>query len=550
MLIKVSVKNFALIDSLEIDFSEGFSTITGDTGSGKSILLNALSLIIGKRADHNLLKNNKIKCVIEAEFDLSNFKLKKIFEKNNLDYFDHSILRREVLPNGKSRSFINDTPANLDLMKSIGEKLIDIHTQNESLILSKDNFFFSLIDNLSEQNNIVKNFSQNLTLYKELILELEKLNRINVSLQNDYDYNLYLLNELKDAKLFLGEQKDLEENLKILKNSEEIIASLNQIDNLIQNDEKSIENQIRNLNFILSNISKFSDKYSVVKERIESVLIELEDIKLELIGSSSDFNNNPFELEEMESRLNLIYNLQKKHSVNSISDLIQVTNNLEEKLEKNNNIIIDIENLKNEILLKDSLLKEQSKKISISRKKVLPNLKNKIESILSSLGMKNSSFIFNIKESENYNKYGNDIVEVLFSANKGIDYSPIFKVVSGGELSRILLSIKSILSKHLNLPTMIFDEIDTGISGEMSNAMANLMLNMSKTMQIISITHLPQIAAKGENQYNVYKYQKSGITNTKIKKLNSEERVEEIAKMLSGDIISSSALTHAKELLN
>ena len=550
MLIKVSVKNFALIDSLEIDFSEGFSTITGDTGSGKSILLNALSLIIGKRADHNLLKNNKIKCVIEAEFDLSNFKLKKIFEKNNLDYFDHSILRREVLPNGKSRSFINDTPANLDLMKSIGEKLIDIHTQNESLILSKDNFFFSLIDNLSEQNNIVKNFSQNLTLYKELILELEKLNRINVSLQNDYDYNLYLLNELKDAKLFLGEQKDLEENLKILKNSEEIIASLNQIDNLIQNDEKSIENQIRNLNFILSNISKFSDKYSVVKERIESVLIELEDIKLELIGSSSDFNNNPFELEEMESRLNLIYNLQKKHSVNSISDLIQVTNNLEEKLEKNNNIIIDIENLKNEILLKESLLKEQSKKISISRKKVLPNLKNQIESILGSLGMKNSSFIFNIKESENYNKYGNDIVEVLFSANKGIDYSPIFKVVSGGELSRILLSIKSILSKHLNLPTMIFDEIDTGISGEMSNAMANLMLNMSKTMQIISITHLPQIAAKGENQYNVYKYQKSGITNTKIKKLNSEERVEEIAKKLSGDIISSSALTHAKELLN
>lgn len=550
MLIKVSVKNFALIDSLEIDFSEGFSTITGDTGSGKSILLNALSLIIGKRADHNLLKNNKIKCVIEAEFDLSNFKLKKIFEKNNLDYFDHSILRREVLPNGKSRSFINDTPANLDLMKSIGEKLIDIHTQNESLILSKDNFFFSLIDNLSEQNNIVKNFSQNLTLYKELILELEKLNRINVSLQNDYDYNLYLLNELKDAKLFLGEQKDLEENLKILKNSEEIIASLNQIDNLIQNDEKSIENQIRNLNFILSNISKFSDKYSVVKKRIESVLIELEDIKLELIGSSSDFNNNPFELEEMESRLNLIYNLQKKHSVNSISDLIQATNNLEEKLEKNNNIIIDIENLKNEILLKESLLKEQSKKISISRKKVLPNLKNQIESILGSLGMKNSSFIFNIKESENYNKYGNDIVEVLFSANKGIDYSPIFKVVSGGELSRILLSIKSILSKHLNLPTMIFDEIDTGISGEMSNAMANLMLNMSKTMQIISITHLPQIAAKGENQYNVYKYQKSGITNTKIKKLNSEERVEEIAKMLSGDIISSSALTHAKELLN
>ena len=550
MLTKVSIKNFALIDSLEINFTKGFSTITGDTGSGKSILLNALSLIIGKRADRNLLKNKKIKCVIEAEFELENFKLKKIFKKNNLDYFNQSIFRREVLPNGKSRSFINDTPTNLDLMKAIGEKLLDIHTQNESLILSKDNFFFSLIDNLSEQNNIVKNFSQNLTLHKELVFELEKLNRINVSFQNDYDYNLYLLNELKDAKLLLGEQKDLEENLKILKNSEEIIASLNQIDNLIQNDEKSIENQIRSLNIILSNISKFSDKYSTIKKRIESILIELEDIKLEFMSSSSDFKNNTLELEEMESRLNLIYTLQKKHSVNSISDLIQKTNNLENKLEKNNNIIIDIENLKNDIMMKESLLKEQSKKISMSRKKVLPKLKNQIESILTNLGMKNSSFIFNIKESENYNKYGKDIIEVLFSANKGIDYSPIFKVVSGGELSRILLSIKSILSKHLNLPSLIFDEIDTGISGEMSNAMANLMLKMSKTMQIISITHLPQIAAKGENQYNVSKYQKSGITNIKIIKLNSKQRVEEIAKMLSGDIVSSSALKHAKQLLN
>ncbi len=550
MLTKVSIKNFALIDSLEINFTKGFSTITGDTGSGKSILLNALSLIIGKRADRNLLKNKKIKCVIEAEFELENFKLKKIFEKNNLDYFNQSIFRREVLPNGKSRSFINDTPTNLDLMKAIGEKLLDIHTQNESLILSKDNFFFSLIDNLSEQNNIVKNFSQNLTLHKELVFELGKLNRINVSFQNDYDYNLYLLNELKDAKLLIGEQKDLEENLKILKNSEEIIASLNQIDNLIQNDEKSIENQIRSLNIILSNISKFSDKYSTIKKRIESILIELEDIKLEFMSSSSDFKNNTLELEEMESRLNLIYTLQKKHSVNSISDLIQKTNNLENKLEKNNNIIIDIENLKNDIMMKESLLKEQSKKISMSRKKVLPKLKNKIESILTNLGMKNSSFIFNIKESENYNKYGKDIIEVLFSANKGIDYSPIFKVVSGGELSRILLSIKSILSKHLNLPSLIFDEIDTGISGEMSNAMANLMLKMSKTMQIISITHLPQIAAKGENQYNVSKYQKSGITNIKIIKLNSKQRVEEIAKMLSGDIVSSSALKHAKQLLN
>ena len=550
MLTKVSIKNFALIDSLEIDFLSGFSTITGDTGSGKSILLNALSLIIGKRADHNLLKNDKLKCIIEAEFNLSNYNLNKIFKQNDLDYFQHSILRREVLPNGKSRSFINDTPVNLDIMRSIGEKLIDIHTQNQSLILSNDQFFFSLIDSLSEQQNIVNNFSHNLLLFKELNNELEKLNRLNVSLQNDYDYNDFLLNELSSAELCIDEQNNLEENLKALKNSEEILNSLHQIDNLIQNDSNCIENQIRNLNFILSNISKYSNKYSDIKNRVESILIELDDIKLELRDSSSEFNNNPLKSEEMESRLNLIYSLQKKHSVNSVSDLLDVQNNLQKKLDDNDSIGIDIENLKNEILIKESLLKELSKKISISRKKILPNLKIEIESILSTLGMENSSFIFNLKKSENYNKYGNDLIEVLFSANKGIDFSPIFKVVSGGELSRILLSIKSILSNHLNLPTMIFDEIDTGISGEMSNAMANLMLNMSKKMQIISITHLPQIAAKGEHHFNVYKYEKLGTTNTKIKKLNNDERIEEIAKMLSGDQISSSALNHAKELLN
>lgn len=550
MLTKVSIKNFALIDSLEINFSKGFSIITGDTGSGKSILLNALSLIIGKRADHTLLKNDKIKCVIEAEFNLNSFKLKKIFDNNDLDYFDHSILRREVLPNGKSRSFVNDTPVNLDIMRSIGEQLVDIHSQNESLILSNDHFFFSLIDNLSEQQNIVNNFSQNLILFKELNFELEKLSRLNISLQNDYDYNSFLLNELLSAKLLIGEQDDLEENLKILKNSEEIIISLNQIDNLIQNDQNSIENQIRNLNSILTNISKYSNQYSEIKNRIESILIELDDIKFELRDSSSDFNDKPLELEEMESRLDLIYNLQKKHSVNSIPELIEISIKLQKKLVDNENIEIDIENLKNDILSKECLLKEQSKKISISRKKILPNLKIEIESILCNLGMSNSSFKFNLKESKRYNKYGNDSIEVLFSANKGIDFSPIFKVVSGGELSRILLSIKSILSKHLNLPTMLFDEIDTGISGEMSNAMANLMLKMSKKMQIISITHLPQIAAKGEHHFNVYKYENLGKTNTKIKKLNNQERVQEIAKMLSGDVISSSALMHAKELLN
>jgi DNA repair protein RecN (Recombination protein N) len=550
LLYKLSIKNFALIDSLEIDFSNGFSIITGDTGSGKSILLNALSLIVGKRADHNSLKNDKFKCIVEGEFDLKSYELKKIFLDNDLDYFEYSILRREILPNGKSRSFVNDSPVKLDIMKSIGEKLVDIHTQSQSLVSSKDDFFFSLIDSLSEQQNIVTNFSQNLSIYKEMNLELEKLNRLNASLQNDYDYNQFLFNELNNAKLRDGEQEELEESLKVLKNSEEIILSLNEIDNLFQNDPNCIENQIRNLNSILNNLSNYSDKFLEYKNRIESVLIELDDVKLELRNSSMNFNHNSTDLEGFESRLNLIYSLQKKHSVNSIIHLIELKDNLKKKLDDNQVVGIDIDNLKNDILTKESLLKEQSKKISASREKVLPNLKIEIESILSSLGMENASFVFNLSKSKKYNKFGIDVIDVLFSANKGIDFAPLFKVVSGGELSRILLTIKSILSYHLNLPTMIFDEIDSGVSGEMSNAMANLMLKMSKKMQIISITHLPQVAAKGNHHYNIYKYESLGGTNTEIKKLNNNERVEEIAKMLSGDKISSSALNHAKQLLN
>tara|TARA_B100000795_G_scaffold211708_1_gene165349 strand:- start:2674 stop:4326 length:1653 start_codon:yes stop_codon:yes gene_type:complete len=550
LLTKIYIKNFALIDELEVDFSNGFSTITGDTGSGKSILLNALSIVTGKRIGHKILKNDSIKCIVEAEFNLSKLNIKSFFNLNNIDYFDQTILRREILPGGKSRSFINDTPANLDVMKLIGEKLIDIHTQHESLVISNDNFFFSLIDNLSKQQSIVKNFSENFLLYKELCLELEQLDRVNISLNNDHEYNLYILNELLDANLISGEQEQLENNLMILKNSEEIRTGLGQINSLLYSDQNSIENKIIQLNSILSNISKFSNNYLDIKNRIESILIELDDIKSELNSPSTNFDNDSFELEIMENRLSVIYNLQKKHSVSSIAELITKTNKLQIQLEENDNVEIDIENLKKEISLKESLISELSVKISNSRKKILPKLKSELESILKNLGMEDASFLFNIYDSKDYNRLGKNSIEVLFSSNKGVKHASLFKVASGGELSRILLSIKSVLSSHSKLPTMIFDEIDTGISGEMSNAMANIMLKMSGNMQIIAITHLPQIAAKGNHHFNVYKENNFGIINTKIKMLNPNERVDEIAKMLSGDAISESALVHARELLN
>ena len=550
MLTKVLIKNFTLIDKVEIDFLTGFTTVTGDTGSGKSILLSALSLIIGKRAGQNLLKNSTLKCVLEAEFNLSNFNIRSLLVKNNIDYFDQTILRREILPNGKSRSFVNDSPVNLDFLKTVGEKLIDIHTQHQPLASSNNSFFYSLIDNLAEQQHIVKNFNDTLINYKDLKIELQKLIRLNTSLKNDNDYLLYLYNELNDIKLVIDEQEILENKLKLFKNSEEIKSSFSQIEYILYSSDDSIENKIFSLNSVLHNISKISDNFSQIKNRLDSLLIELNDIKSDLNNSSLDFSDDDSEIDKMESRLNIIYNLQKKHSVNSISALIIKKQELKSKLDESGSVEINIDELQKTISKKTHYLQELSKKISISRKKIIPKLKSELESLLLELGMKNASFDFKLSEIDDFNRYGSDQIEVLFSANKGIEYAPLFKIASGGELSRILLSIKSILSKHLNLPTMIFDEIDSGVSGEMSNAMANMMLEMSSKMQIIAITHLPQVASKGNHQLSVYKQNSLSSTSTMVKQLNNQERIDEIAKMLAGDLISDSAITHAKELLN
>ena len=549
MLTKILIKNFTLIDSLEIDFLSGFTTVTGDTGSGKSILLNALSLIIGKRGSQNLLKDNSKKCILEAEFDLKNFNIKKIFDKNGLDYYEETILRREILPNGKSRSFINDSPVNLELLRILGEKLIDIHTQHQSLANANNNFFFSLIDSLAEQQNIVKNFNEVLQNFNDDINQLEKLKRLNTSLNNDNDYFLYLYNELEDANLIEGEQEEIENKFRLLKNAENINSNFSEIHNILFSGD-GIENKIYSVNNYLENISKYTSEYDDVQNRLKSILLELSDIQSELDNPNIELFDNLTQAGELEARLNLIYNLQKKHSINSISELLEKKDKLKDQLNKSGDIEIDIKELEKSIKKKELFLNELSKKISNSRKKILPKLKLDLESLLSNLGMKNSSFKFNISNAIKFNQFGSDEIEVLFSANKGIEHDSLFKVASGGELSRILLSIKYILSTNLNLPTMIFDEIDTGVSGEISNCMANMMLEMSKNMQIIAITHLPQVAAKGNQQLNVYKKNQLNTTSTYVKLLSNNERIDQIARMLAGDKISDSALLHAKQLLN
>ena len=549
MLTKILIKNFTLIDSLEIDFLSGFTTVTGDTGSGKSILLNALSLIIGKRGSQNLLKDNSKKCILEAEFDLKNFNIKKIFDNNSLDYYEETILRREILPNGKSRSFINDSPVNLELLRILGEKLIDIHTQHQSLANANNNFFFSLIDSLAEQQNIVKNFNEVLQNFNDDVNQLEKLKRLNTSLNNDNDYFLYLYNELEDANLIEGEQEEIENKFRLLKNAENINSNFSEIHNILFSGD-GIENKIYSVNNYLENISKYTSEYDDVQNRLKSILLELSDIQSELDNPNIELFDNLTQVGELEARLNLIYNLQKKHSINSISELLEKKDKLKDQLNKSGDIEIDIKELEKSIKKKELFLNELSKKISNSRKKILPKLKLDLESLLSNLGMKNSSFKFNISNAIKFNQFGSDEIEVLFSANKGIEHDSLFKVASGGELSRILLSIKYILSTNLNLPTMIFDEIDTGVSGEISNCMANMMLEMSKNMQIIAITHLPQVAAKGNQQLNVYKKNQLNTTSTYVKLLSNNERIDQIARMLAGDKISDSALLHAKQLLN
>lgn len=549
MLTKILIKNFTLIDSLEIDFLSGFTTVTGDTGSGKSILLNALSLIIGKRGSQNLLKDNSKKCILEAEFDLKNFNIKKIFDNNSLDYYEETILRREILPNGKSRSFINDSPVNLELLRILGEKLIDIHTQHQSLANANNNFFFSLIDSLAEQQNIVKNFNEVLQNFNDDVNQLEKLKRLNTSLNNDNDYFLYLYNELDDANLIEGEQEEIENKFRLLKNAENINSNFSEIHNILFSGD-GIENKIYSVYNYLENISKYTSEYDDVQNRLKSILLELSDIQSELDNPNIELFDNLTQAGELEARLNLIYNLQKKHSINSISELLEKKDKLKDQLNKSGDIEIDIKELEKSIKKKELFLNELSKKISNSRKKILPKLKLDLESLLSNLGMKNSSFKFNISNAIKFNQFGSDEIEVLFSANKGIEHDSLFKVASGGELSRILLSIKYILSTNLNLPTMIFDEIDTGVSGEISNCMANMMLEMSKNMQIIAITHLPQVAAKGNQQLNVYKKNQLNTTSTYVKLLSNNERIDQIARMLAGDKISDSALLHAKQLLN
>ncbi len=551
MLVSLSIKNYALIDSLQIDFYEGFSIITGETGAGKSILLGGLSLILGKRADLASLKDKEKKCIIEGEFLITKFDLKPFFEENDIDFQEETIIRREILPSGKSRAFINDTPTTLTILSALGDRLIDVHSQHQTLQLANTDFQFLIIDALADNNKYLDSYKKGLVLYKNLTKELQQIISNQQQENEQYDYHLFLLNELVEAEFKPDEQQFLENTLEELNHIEEIKSNLVEARQLSDKEDIGLSDGLRKYTTILQKLSNFSTTYSELFDRILSLKIDFEDIvsDVERIGSESS-EYFPQEIEHYNDRLQLLYNLQKKHKVDSIGSLIGVQQILTDKVGVIENASETIQEKEIAIAEIEGKLNKLAKTIHDRRSKAIKVLIKELKDSLVQLGMLHTSFKIDLALKNDFFSNGKDILEFLIATNKGSDFKEIKKIASGGEMSRIMLSIKAILSNYSNLPTVIFDEIDTGVSGEVSNRIATVMGAMSENMQIIAITHLPQIAASGAHHYKVFKDEEGGKTITNVKQLSEEERVIELAEMLSGTAISDSAIHHAKQLLN
>ncbi|MDG5491712.1 DNA repair protein RecN [Psychroserpens sp. SPM9] len=550
MLTQLSIKNYALIDELHVSFNSGLTIITGETGAGKSILLGGLSLIIGKRADLSSVKDATKKCVIEATFDIAKYNLKSLFNSEDLDYESLTILRREILPSGKSRAFINDTPVNLDSLQLLGERLLDIHSQHQTLQLTNDNFQFQIIDALAENNDVLNQYKLALKTFKKLVVELETLQQQKSEAIKELDYNLFLLKELEDAKLVTGELDTLESEYETLNNIEEIKDKLSHSHQLLSNDDIGVVSHLTEVKSQLSKLSGYGTSYNDIFNRVTSSLIELDDVLSEIESLEANLEADPNRLEVVNLKLQTLHNLMQKHTVSSVEELIEIKDELTHKVSVTENLDATISAKADEIKATEQQLKILSETIHANRVGVIPNLINQLESILANLGMPNAKFNIALESSNTFLSNGTDVLQFLFSANKGGQFNDLKKAASGGELSRIMLAIKSVLSKYTQLPTIMFDEIDTGVSGEISNKMAQIMQEMSKAMQVFTITHLPQIAAKGDSHFKVYKEDVNEVTQTQLKQLTADERIVEIAQMLGGANVSNSAIEHAKQLLN
>ncbi len=549
MLLHLSIENFILIPSLEIDFHKGFTCITGETGAGKSILVGALGLILGHRADSQVLMNKSVKCIVEGTFSLEGYGLEPVFEVNNLDFDQHSTFRREINPLGKSRAFINDTPVNLNLMKEIGERLVDIHSQNQTLELNESGFQLSIIDAYSDNSAKLLSFetaySEYTGLKSELNANLEKERKANL----DREYYSFQFNELEKADLQDSEQEEIESELELLTHSEEIKSKLFSAVQLLADEEQNALSMLAEARQMVDLASRFSSKLGNVTDRLESCYIELKDLVQEISRLSDHIQFDPLRIEFLSQRLDLIYQLEQKHKLPTISELNTLKRDLSSRLSEIDSLEGHISNLQKQLSQKETELSALAVVLSARRKSAIPGIRNEMEKILNDLGMPAARFSIRLDQLEHFSKSGTDRISFLFAANKGGELREIHKVASGGEQSRLMLAIKSLIVKRSLLPTILFDEIDNGVSGEIAGKVGAIMRRMSGTMQVIAITHLPQIAGKA-NQH-MLSFKKDGIENTvsSLRILNEEERINEIARMLSDEIITETSRAAAKELI-
>lgn len=550
MLLTLSIKNYALIESLETNFSNQFSVITGETGAGKSILLGALGLVLGNRADLTSLKDKEKKCIIEAQFAISNYNLQSFFDENDMDYDDKTIIRREILPSGKSRAFVNDSPVNLQELQELGAMLLDIHSQHQTRELTEENYQIDILDAVANNDELVSGYKNTLSDFKTIQKELKQLISEKEVLVKEYEYNSFLLNELLAANLVDGEQEALELELEQLSNVEYIKENFERILAVANEEQVGTIVNLKEIKLSLQKLAVFSNSNAQLLERLTSCLLEIEDIISECEQSNEKILADPERLELVNAKLQTIYNLQKKHQVQTISELLAIQNELDAKVIRVDDLDGAINKLQSELNSKQAKVDEVAHSIFQNRKKIAPILIEKIKAILAQLGMVEANFQIEINHTDSYYPKGKDEVVLLFSANKGTSFGLLKKVASGGEMSRIMLAIKAISANYSKLPTIIFDEIDTGVSGEIAIKMAEIMKEMSNSMQVFAITHLPQIAAKGNSHYKVSKRNVGETTISELNLLTLEERIQQIAEMLSGKDITVSALQHAKALLN
>jgi DNA repair protein RecN (Recombination protein N) len=550
MITALSIENYALIEKLSVNFSFGFTVITGETGAGKSILLGALGLVLGNRADLSALKNSNQKCVIEAHFSISSYQLQDFFAAHDLDYESETIIRREILPSGKSRAFINDTPVNLSELQALGAKLIDVHSQHETQALNDDDFQFQLVDAVAGNIEIVTTYQHALKAYRKAQTTLQEKQVARAQAFQEQDYHSFLWEELVAAQLIAGSQEEMESQLEKLTHVELIQTQLAKVLSAMQSESFGVVDQLKDSKNALSKIASFSPEYQQFLTRISSVLIEIDDIAAELHQGTEELQADPETLQSLQDQLQTIYTLQKKHQVHTIDALLEIQASLQSKMVSLTNLDDEIVQLEQEVSGYLQELEQLAQTLTQNRQAAVGPLVGEIQQIVANLGMPNAQFAIEFPAKTTFTLQGNTGIQLLFAANKGAQLGSLKKVASGGELSRIMLAVKAILSTKIQLPTLILDEIDTGVSGEIAHKMGEIMRGMSRNIQLFAITHLPQIAGKGQHHFKVYKEDDDTRTKSNIKALNVEERIQEIAQMLSGELVTAAAIGQARELLN